>query len=176
MLKKHAGKYQTQQKALELALESFEKDPPQTSPQTPEEELWMRLGREVKSACIIQKEALKELLKTADLERIRELAADQCSMKYVIEYYYQKPLEACSLKEVMEGIVVNGRMSNWFETISYTDDGDCYYLKITHNLGLNNSKIHELLHSSLLKTYGVKTESTISERSLFIKVYKNRAP
>ena len=63
-------------------------------------------------------------------------------------------------------------MSNWFDTIDYTDDDDHYTLLITHSLGLNNSKINRMVIESPLETYGVKVESTISEKTIFMKVYK----
>ncbi len=173
LLKKHAEKYSSQQKVLELALECLENNSKQPGPLSPEEELWTRIGCEVKSACIIQKDALKELLRTTDTGRLKEIVASDRPAEYVIEYYYQKPLKECTLKEVVEGIVINGKMAHWFDTINYTDDGDRYTIKITHDMGINNSIVHKILNESVFNTYGVRTESEISERSLFIKVFKN---
>lgn len=173
LLKKHAAKLETQQIVLELALESLENNSKHNPVQSPEEELWMRIGREVKTACLVQKEGLKELIETADIERVREYATHQKPIEYTIEYFYQKPLKECSLKEVIDGIVVNLKISNWLDTINYTDDGDHYTLKITHSLGLNNSKIFKIVNESVFKTYGVKAESNISEKSVFMKIFKN---
>ena len=164
----------TQQKVLKIALENMEKNTRQLPSQSPEEELWMRIGSEVKSVCIIQKNALKELLRTADTGRFVEMIALEKPIEYVIEYYYQKPLKECTLREVVEGNVINGKMARWFDTISYADDGDHYTIKITHDMGINNSRIHQLLNESLFKSYGARTEIDISERSLFIKVFKNQ--
>jgi hypothetical protein len=73
LLKKYTAKYETQQKVLELALESLENNSKHITALSQEEEHWMRIGREAKSvACLIQKDGLKELLKTADIERIKE--------------------------------------------------------------------------------------------------------
>lgn len=174
LLKKHAEDLESQQKVLELALECYDNRSKHIPKLSPEEELWLRIGREVKSACLIQKDALKELLESADIARFGEYIAHEKPVEYVIEYFYQKPLKECSLKEIIDGIVLNTKVSNWFETINYTDDGDHYTLKFTHNLGLNGSKIHKILSESVFNTYGVKIESKVSERSLFMKIFKNQ--
>jgi hypothetical protein len=172
MLKKYAEELDSQQKVLELALEQLGKSPKQAPPLSPEEELWLRIGREVRSACLIQKDGLRELLEMADAERFIDFVVRQRPIEYVLEYFYQKPLRECSLKEVMDGVVINGRISGWYDTIIYSDEDDHYTLKITHDMGLNASKIQGILHESAFKSYGVETESKIAERSIFIKVYK----
>lgn len=172
MLKKHRAEFETQQKVLELALESLENKSKHNPALSPEEELWMRIGREVKTACLIQKEGLKDLIEIIDMKRVIEHTKRNKPIEYAIEYLYQKPLNECSLKEVIEGLVTNSRISNWFDTINYTDDGDHYTLKVTHSMGLNNSKIFKIECDSVFNTYGVKTESNISEKSIFMKVFK----
>ncbi len=174
LLKKHTKEFESQQKVLEFALENMEKNSNNIPPQTPEEQLWNRIGREVKSVCIIEKEFFKLVCETADTERLAEYINCHKQIEYVLEYYYQKPLKECSLKEVMDGIVINSRTANWFETVNYTDDGNCYTLKITHNLNLNNSIINKLLLESLFRTYGAKIKIEISERSLFVKIFKSK--
>lgn len=172
LLKKHTAEFETQQKVIEYALERLENGA-KHYPISKEEEFWRRVGREPMSACLIQKDGLKMLIETADMDRFMEYAANQKPEEYLIEYYYQKSLKECSLKEIMDGIVIIARMSRWLETINYTDDGDHYTLKITHNLGIKNSKMFKIMNESVFKTYGAKTESEISERSLFTKIYKN---
>ncbi len=173
ILEKHTEKFETQQKVLEFALESLENNSKHSTALSQEEEHWMRIGREVKSvACLIQKDGLKELLKTADIEGIKELATRQKPIEASIEYFGQKHLQECSLKEVIDGAVMCAKISNWFDAIDYTDEDDHYTLIITHSMGINNSKISQILFESVFKTYGVKTESKISERSLFVKVFK----
>jgi hypothetical protein len=75
-------------------------------------------------------------------------------------------------REVVEGIIFFGKMAHWFDTGTYTDEGDHYSLKISHSTGVNGSKVNEMLIDSVFKKYGVETDSTISERSIFIKVFK----
>ncbi len=171
---KHIEKFETQQKVLELALESMENNSKHSTALSQEEEHWIRIGREAKSVvCLIQKDGLKELLKTADIERIKELTTHQKPIESSVEYFGGKHLQECSLKEVIDGAVMCAKISNWFDAIDYTDNNDHYTLKITHSMGINNSKISQILFESVFKTYGIKTESKISERSIFVKIYKN---
>lgn len=174
LLKKHAEKFETQQKALEKALESLENNSNNIPAHTPEEQLWIRIGREIKSVCLVEKEFLKLLLETAYTKRMSEYINHHKQLEYFLEYYYQKPLKECSLKEVMEGLVINARTANWFETVNYTNDGSYYTLKITHSLNLNNSIINKLFLERLFRTYGAKIEIEVSERSLFVKVFKSK--
>jgi hypothetical protein len=172
LLKKHAEEFETQQKALERALECLEITSKQSQALTEEEKLWMRLSS-VKTACLIQKEYLKRLMETADIELQREYITKDKPIEYTIEYYFQKPLQECSLKEVIDGLAINSRISNWFDTVDCTNDGSHYTLKITHSLGINTSKLIKMLDESVFKTYGVKVESIISEKTIFIKIFKN---
>jgi hypothetical protein len=64
-------------------------------------------------------------------------------------------------------------MSNWFDTVDCIDDGSHYARIITHCLGLNGSKLNLLTFESVFKTYGVKFESTVTEKMIFMKVFKN---
>lgn len=173
LLKKHTTELETQQKVIEFALEGLENGAKHVHAMSREEELWMRIGREVKSACLIQKDGLKELIGTADIGRYIEYVSRHKPIECVIEYYYQKHLKECSLKEVIDGIIINARISNWFDTINYTDDGGLYTLNMTHTMGINSSKMLNIVIESVFETYGVETESKISESSLFVKVFKN---
>lgn len=172
LLNKYAEKLGTQQKALELALEGLENDSKPVSKLSPDEEMWMRIG-ELKMACLIQKECLKLLLETADPELFKAYEHDQKPLEYVLEFFYQKPLKECSLKEIMDGLVLNARTGHWFDTVNCTDDGDHYTFKLTHELGINNSITSGMMIEGVFRTYGAKTESTLSERSIFIRVFKN---
>jgi len=82
-------------------------------------------------------------------------------------------LQLLSLKEVVDGLVVIAKMSNWFDTLEDKDNGDHYQLIITHSLGLNNSILNKEMFESVFKTYGVKVESTISEKMIFMNIFKN---
>lgn len=172
LLKKYAEKYETQQKALELALESLENSSKQNPALTEEEKLCMRLIQ-AKLPCLIERDCLKLLIETADIELYRAFVTRNKPIEYVIEQHFQKPLKECSLKEVFDGLVINCRISNWFDTVDYMDGGGHCMLKITHRLGYNASKIIGTLIESVFKTYGVKIESTISTGAIFMKVLKN---
>ncbi len=172
LLKKHAEKYQTQQKVLELALESLENSSKQNPMSAWETKFWMFI-KSTKSMCLIQKEALKVLIETASIERVKEFVTWNKPIEYIMEYYFQKPLKEISLKEIIDGLIILARIGNWFDSVDYTDEGVYYTLMITHSLGLNNSKINIVMIENMFKTYGVKAESTISEKTIFMKIFKN---
>ncbi|HEY9205498.1 MAG TPA: hypothetical protein VIO58_06210 [Candidatus Methanoperedens sp.] len=171
LLKKYTEKFETQQKVLEAALESLEKNSNRNHKLSLEEQFWMRT-RELKSICLIQLDGLKTTMKAPAFEKAFELLAERKHMQHIIEYYYQKPLKDCNLKEIVDGLVIYARLSNWFDSVNYTDDGDHYTLQIYHSLGLGGSKFNRTFIENLFKTYGVKTESYISNRSNLIKIYK----
>jgi hypothetical protein len=172
ILLKLADKYGTQQKALEFAIENLEDHSKAVPKLSPEEDAFVRVGTEIDSMCLLPKEALKILLTTANLEKVRAYIDEQTPLEWTFEYFYQKPLKDFSLKEIVEGVIFFGKMAYWFDTAIYSDEGDHYSMKISHSLGINGSKVHEMLIESTFKKYGAKTISTISERSIFIKVFK----
>jgi len=157
---------------LEEALECLENSSNQRLALTEEEQFWMRMAS-VKATCLVQKDFLKTLMETADIELNKEYLTRHKPLEYATEYCLQKPLKKCSLNEVMNGLVFNSRMSHWFDTVDYIDEGGHYTLRITHSLGFNNSKIVQMFNESVLKTYGVKAEGVISEKTIFIYVYKD---
>ncbi len=172
LLKKHTAKFATQQKVLEAALESLENHSKQNNALTPEKEIWMRLGTEAKSACSIQRDFLKLLIENANFDWLPAYLASQKPMEYVLESYYQRSLKKCSLREIMDGIILNFRASNWFDTVDYVENDDHYSFAISHSLTLKSSELMLPSLESLFKTYGVRTESEISERGIFMKIYK----
>jgi len=176
LLNKYAEKFETQQKALELALESLENSLKQSSALTQkekwEERYWICL-KSTKSACFIQKDGLKILLDTPNFEQFEDYVVQHKPIEYTIEYYLQKPLKELRLKDVIEGLVTITKMSNWFDTVDCIDDGSHYALIITHCLGLNGSKLNLLTFESVFKTCGVKFESTVTEKMIFMKIFKN---
>jgi hypothetical protein len=171
LLKKHAEVIGTHQKVLQLALESL--DSHSIPEQSAENELWARMGRELKNVCMVQRELLKVAVENSDIEIIIKYMASENTLSYMTEYYCRKPLKKCSLKEVMNAVVISGRVANWFDAVNYTDDGKYYTINIGHSLGLNHSKLSKTLLETLFETYGVKTDSEISDRSIFVRVYKN---
>lgn len=170
ILKKLSERYGTQQKVLEVALENLN-NPGHVGSLTREEELWLELYN-VKSICMVQRDGLRVLIDCMDIDRWGEYVAQQNPMLFVIEVNLQKALKECSLKEILDTMLINSQISRQFDTTNYSDDGEYYTLKYTHDLGLNNSKMHKILNESLFDSYGAKTECQISERSVFMKIYK----
>jgi len=171
LLKKHAEKFGTQQGVLEHALEALESNINQNIELSPEEVLWSRVGK-IKSICILGKDLLKMLMETADIKQFQELVNRDKPNEFSIEYYFQKPLKECSLEEVIEGLVINARLVHWLDTVDYIDNGDYYMLNMTHSLNLNSSKYIKISHESVFKTYGVDFNTTISEKTVFMKIFK----
>ncbi len=171
LLKKHMSKYETQQKVIEAALESLDSGPMQITGLSVEEKLWLKVGN-LKSACAIQKESLRVLLETFDSDRYRAHVAEKKPLEFILEVYYQMPLCECSLSEVLEGLVMLFKVSNLVDTIEYSDDGDHYTLKMTHDFGLNHSRMLKAANEGLFKTYGAYADYVLSDRSIFCKVYK----
>jgi len=171
LLKKYMGKYETQQKVIEVALESLENSSRRMPIVSREDELWMAL-KKYKTVCLVQKEGLKLLFETADIDRFNTYVASQKPLGLVVETFYQKPLKECSLKEVLEALVINGQVSNQMDTIDYTDDGDHYTYNVTHDLGINYSRMMQLMYESIFNSYEAIIETSISERSLFIRILK----
>jgi len=157
---------------LEIALESLENSSRQSPELTPEEKFWMRL-KGAKSLVIIEKNAFKLLIETADIELLNELFTQNKIIEYTIELYFQKSLEECSLKEVIDGLMINIKITNWVDTVDYTDGGDHYNLIITHDLGFGFAKLLTIWIENMFTAYGVKTESTCSIKTIFMKIFKN---
>lgn len=45
-------------------------------------------------------------------------------------------------------------------------------LNMTHSLGLNASKYIMISHESVFRTYGVDFKTSISEKTVFMKIFK----
>jgi hypothetical protein len=167
LLNRFVETYGSQQKVLELALENME-DKFQPNPLSPEEKLWIQFAG-VDTACFIQKESLRLLLETDDEELFQKSIDRDKPIEFQIEKYYHKPLKECSLKEIVDGLVVNARMAHWFELVDYKDEGDHFTMIMAHTLGINGSGLNKILMESVFKTYGGRFESTVSEKTFFHK-------
>lgn len=175
ILKEYVVKFETQQKVLELALDNLVHISISSAALPREEQIWLAL-RTMDSACILQKDALKVLLKTADMELFKEYVKQNKPIEYMIEYYFQKPIKECSINEVIEGLVTNARMSHTFDTIDHTDYGSYHTLFFAHSLGLNQSKTALIVLESLfIRSCGVKAEIQISEKTVFARIFTNAA-
>ena len=172
ILNKYAEKYGTQQKALEYALDNIETSLQPLLMLTPEQQLMLRLLSD-NSFRAIPSGGFLWLLATADFSMLEKLVEEQKPMEYTLEFVYQRPLKDCSLIEVLDGLVLVSNTSKWWDTFDYSDNGDYYMLKIYHSMAINGSRLSQMFLDSLFITVGVKFESTMSEMTVFYKVYKN---
>jgi hypothetical protein len=173
LFKKHAEKFETQQKALEYALECLENKSKQFPELTVEQKFWLTC-ESISSVCCVQKGALKILMETVYLERFNEYVTKNKPIECVLEFFFQKSLKECSLKEIVDGLALLFRTSHLFESINYKDNGDHYMIALIHNMGLNNSKLNLVTFESVFETYGAKVESIASENTIFMKIFKER--
>jgi hypothetical protein len=173
LLTKYAEKFETQQKALELALECLEKNLKKRQELTIEKKYWM-VYESINSMCCVQKDSLRILMETINLECFKDYVAQNKPIEYIVEYFHQKSLIECSLEEVVYGLTITFRISHLFDTVDYKDNDDYYMMALTHSLGLNNSKLNLISMESVFKTYGANIESRISEKTIFIKIFKNK--
>ncbi|MCZ7395560.1 MAG: hypothetical protein ABOK23_06505 [Candidatus Methanoperedens sp.] len=171
LLKKHANMFETQQKALERAIELLENR--QGTALSPEAKFWVHIGTEV-GICAVSRDTLRALLENSDIERVFQMTRGE--VIYGLEDQCNKPLKKINLKEILEAIVFAGMASNWFDLVGYRDKGEYYCLKFAHSLSLNGSKLNKAWIEELFKAYGARTESHVSEHSVFVKVYKAPAP
>ena len=58
------------------------------------------------------------------ISRFNEYVASQKPLGLVVEVFYQKPLKECSIREILEALVMNGKVPNQMDTVDYTDDCD----------------------------------------------------
>lgn len=170
--KKNVEKFETQQKTLELALECLENNSKLCPDLTIEQKNWL-FAESMDSMCCIQKDALKILMESANLEKFKEYVIQNKPIECLVELFNQKPLKECSLKEVIDGIKIVFRTSHLFDTIDSRDDGNYYLLIVSHSLGLNGSKLNLTTFESVFYTYGVDFKSIISEKTIFMKVFKD---
>jgi hypothetical protein len=175
LLKKHAEKFETQQKALELALECLESNSKQFPELTAEQKFWLTC-ESISSVCCVQKGALKILMETVNIERFNGYVTKNRPIECLIEFFLQKSLKECSLKEIIDGLALLFRTSHLFETINCKDNGDYYVLALTHSMGLNNSRLNLATFESLFETYGTYVQSIISENTIFMKIFKDKRP
>lgn len=171
LLKKHLPKYETQQKVIEAALENLDHSAKQKNCLSEDDEFWLEIGK-IKASCALPRESLKILLESFNVDRYREHVAEKKPLEFIIEIYYQKPLSECSLVEILDALVKVYRVTKLVDTVEYADDGDHYTLKLIHDFGFNHSRMLRLQHEVLFKTYGIYASYIVSDRSLFIKIYK----
>jgi hypothetical protein len=177
ILKKHTENFETQQKVLEAALERIENGSERNCPLKrvcPFPQKGHDGIREaLKSTCIIHKDLLKAFIEVSDLERLRELISSYKPLEHLIALYYLKPLQKCSLKEILDGLVFFIITGNVTDSINYIYEGNQHILRIVHSLNYKFSEMLKFILEDVFEAYGVKTETEISEKSLFMKIYRN---
>lgn len=177
ILKRYAEKHETQQKVLELALESLDsiesmKEISKSNRSlTVEEEYWLR-AKSLKSICLIPKDVFGFYTNTADIEQYKEFLTQSSSLTFGLEYLLQKPIKECSLKEVIDTLVIILRIGNAFDTVDCKEDSNLYLLILTHSFGIKGSKMACIAYEIIFKSYGAKVESIISDKTIFMKIYK----
>ena len=173
LLKKHKEKFGTQQKVLEFALESLENNSKKNLAQHKDEQVWVLSGRGTESASILHIDAFKVLLEGADVKRIIKIMKNQKMAEHMIAWYYQKPLKKCSLKEVMDGLIFFLKTSKIADMVNYVECDNYCILKMIHDLHIGTSRMFSMWIATMFESYGLKTESEISEKSLFMKIHRS---
>lgn len=173
ILKKHSKKYGTQQKTLEKALDSLENSSNQTYDLSTEEELWMRVGREIKDILtVFQRDLAKMLLDTADIKQYRDYIKKVNPAMFAVEWYYNKPLKKCTLQELITALILNIKTQSSADTINCTENDHSYTIHLTHSFGIKGSEMLTMMNERALESYGAKFESNFSERSIMFKIFK----
>lgn len=175
LLDKNVQKHGTQSRVLEAALEALKSELESNEARLPpEKQLLMRVMMEFGGCvCFLHKDLFLELVRTMDFERVTEIVTKLKLPELNVAFYYQKPIKECSLKEVVDGAVIACKVGNWLQSISCADKGEYYLIEATHGGGcLKCSKLFNLYFENLFNAYGAKTQCTLSEYGLFVKVFK----
>lgn len=172
LLNRHTEKYETQQKVIEHALEALENG--STNQKLSQvQQFWLQIEK-LNVICLVHRDIFYELFRTADCEQLNELLIKNNMIEYLLAMHYNKPLKECSLEEVIDGLIATGNAAKVIDSGNYKDDGDHYTIKIAHSARtMNFSNSTKIMIESMFKAYGVKTQSEMSENSIFMKVYKN---
>jgi hypothetical protein len=134
---------------------------------TPEQDLALRIYFDLNAPCLIPRESPKTFFDAGDSKKFEEDVARYVPMEHAVEHLYHRPIKELSLREIVDGLVINLRVSpRRLDTVHCSDDGDYYTLKATHSMGPNCSRITHQLCDSLFGRYGAKTEGTIRKRSI----------
>lgn len=174
ILKKHVEDFGTQQRVLEHALDTLEKKLLPDVVLTPEDKVWLRIGQEIKDLqMFLQKDFIRLLFETADIEKISEYFDKERPTEFSLEWYYSKPLQECTLQEIIDALILKIRIQGGIDTVNCKEEENWYNINMTHNMGINCSRIMVIMHENLFKNYGVKCDSIFSERSVFHRVFKN---
>jgi hypothetical protein len=169
ILKKYIEIYETQQKVLEHALESLDKN---RTPGAIKSDTKASRTMLEDSMAPVQKYAMVMLIESIDLDKIADYMVRVKPTVYALEYYYHKPITECSLKEVIDGLVTVSRVIGLFDSVECEDNGDHYTFKVTHSMGLNGSKVAQMANGILFDTYGISNDVVISDKGLVQTIYK----
>lgn len=173
ILLKYSEKFGTKQEALENALESLE-NTLKESELSSEEEIWMLMYHKdlMKSQILIPRGLIKILLKTSNIEKLKSYVGNFRQTEALLEWYYQKPLEQLTLKELIRGITLRTKLICFADNVECLENEDHYTINIVHSLGIFQSQLYVIVNESAFESYGAKFESYFSDRSIFFKIYK----
>lgn len=172
LLKKYMEQYGTQQGVLEHALDNLGNNQKQIPELSPEEQFLLR-AFEDKLTVNMEKGMFLMLMDAADVKKFESFfSRNKTYMAYSLEFNYQRPFKELNLKEVLDGLVLQAKVSSFFDRYNYSDDGDYYTLKIYHSLGMNGTKLSLIIIENVFDAFGAKYESTFSDKTIFVKIYK----
>ena len=172
LLHKLVEKYQTQQKTLEVALESLENSSKQSNETlTREQKAWMQIKKQ-NTVCVIDKNAFKLLVENANLESLKEYFIKNKFIEARVELIIQRPISELNLEELIIGIVSACQLINWIDVTESTENDIYYSLVMSHSLGQEISKMISESYRNMFITYGIMAEITTSAKTIFIKIFK----
>ncbi len=73
----------------------------------------------------------------------------------------------------MDAVILNIKIQGSSDSLTYKEDENSHDINLAHSLGINASKMLEMMNGSVFDSYGVEFESNCSERSVFFKVFKS---
>ena len=173
LLNKLVEKFQTQQKTLEVSLESLENGlKNSTETLTREDKAWMQIKKQ-NTLCVIDKNAFNLIIQNANCEPLYEYFIQNKLLESRIELLFKKPTKELNLEELIVGIVSASKLINWIDTVEYTENDIHYSIVMSHSLGQEISKMISDSYRNMFKTNGIKAEIKSSTKNIFLDVFKN---
>ncbi len=173
LLLEYVDKLGTQERVLELALESLRDSSKQNRASLTREEIaWMKLKKE-KRVCVVDKSAFKLLIQKANIESFYEYFIQNKLIESRIELLFQKPIKELNLEELVIGIVSASKLTNWIDTVEYTDNDTHHSVLMSHSLGSEISKVISDSYRNMFNSKSNMVEIAYSTNNIFIKIFKD---
>jgi hypothetical protein len=119
LLQKHTGQFETQQKAIEKALELLDNRLLDMQSLSDEDKIWVRIGRELGPVVLVfSKDFYKTIIVNVDLADIQKFVELQKPTEFAIEFFYQKLLSACSQKEMIDGLLTYSKLGGFGDAVT----------------------------------------------------------